>query len=139
MTVPLWCLLGFTAWTLAIAVFGVAAVRVSKVLTGQARPNEFPADQPHGSPLYRRTMRAHANCVENLPVFAAVVLTAAVTGVDTPLLDALAVLYLGARVGQTVAHVSSGRNLVINVRFGFFVVQLVAVTAMGVLVARANL
>lgn len=137
MSIPLLALLGFAAWTLLIVIVGVGGPRVSAVLAGKAKANAFPADQPHGSERYRRTMRAHANCVENLPIFGAVVLTAAVAGVASPLIDLLAMVYLGARVLQTLAHVSSGRPLVVNVRFAFFLAQVVCVVWMGALVASA--
>jgi uncharacterized MAPEG superfamily protein len=137
MTVPLWSLLGFCAWTIAIVVVGIGRVRVTAVLTGAARANEFPADVPHGDPTYRRVLRAHANCVENLPLFAAVVLVAAVTHVDTPALDALAVTYLVARIAQTVTHIASGSARAISTRFTFFLVQLACLVGMGVVIARA--
>ena len=48
------------------------------VLRGERPANGFPADQDHGGPgWYRRCNRAHLNCVENLPVFGAVVLVGA--------------------------------------------------------------
>ncbi len=126
MSIPLLCLLGFAGWTLALVVAGIGAIRVFKVLSGQARPNQFPADEPHGSPAYRRLMRAHANCVENLPIFATLVLVTEVLGRRDPLFDSLAMAILVARVGQSVAHISSGRSLVINVRFVMFSTQVVA-------------
>jgi len=136
VTTPLWCLLGFAMWTLAVVVVGIGTPRVSMVLAGKARPNEFRADVPHGSDLYRRTMRAHANCVENLPIFGAIVLTAAVAGADTLRMDRLAVAVLLARIAQTITHVSSGRSLVVNVRFGFFLVQIASFVAMVVEIGR---
>jgi uncharacterized MAPEG superfamily protein len=130
MTVPLCMLLGFVAWTLFVLCLGIAPFRVGSVLMGKARPNQFPADTPHGPDWYRRLMRAHANCVENLPLFAAVVLVGHVAGVRDPLFSTLSEVYLAARVGQTVAHISSGRSLVINVRFTFFLVQIAALVWM---------
>ncbi|MBX3268618.1 MAG: MAPEG family protein [Sandaracinaceae bacterium] len=135
MSIPLICLLLFAAHTLLVVVVGIGTPRVSRVLSGAARPGDFPADTPHGGERYRRTMRAHANCVENLPVFASVVLTGAVAGASSGTLDVLAMVYLGARVCQTIAHVASGRGLVVNIRFTFFLVQIVCVVWMGILVA----
>lgn len=135
MTVGLYCLLGFAAWTLLLVVVGIGRVRVTKVLVGEARANEFPADVPHGSDRYRRVMRAHANCVENLPVFGAVVLTAAFTGRHGGLFDTLPVVYLLARIAQSLTHIASGSVMAVNVRFTFFTVQLVCVFWLGLLVA----
>jgi uncharacterized MAPEG superfamily protein len=56
-----------------------------------------------------RAMRAHANCVENLPVYAAIVVAIAASGVQSPMLDTLAVVLFAARVLQTVTHVCSAR------------------------------
>jgi uncharacterized MAPEG superfamily protein len=61
-------------------------------LSGRAKLNEFPADVPHGSARYRRAMRAHANCVENLPVYTAVVVAITAAGVMSPVLDLLALV-----------------------------------------------
>ena len=72
MYTPLFCLLGFVLWTAVIAFVGIVVPRVASVLAGTAPPEGWPADVPHGSERYRRTMRAHLNCVENLPLFASV-------------------------------------------------------------------
>ena len=136
MTTPLFVLLGFSAWTLAVLMFGVGIERWSLVLTKKAGMADFPADVPHGSPLYRRAMRAHANCVENLPVLGAIVLIAFATGTTGAAIDALAVTVLVARVSQTTTHVLFEQtDRVVSVRFSFFSVQLFCMIAMGVLVA----
>ena len=79
-------------------------------------------------------MRAHANCVENLPVFAAIVLAEQAAGAHSPMLDVLAVSVVAARVVQTSAHLASGSNAAIAVRFTFLSVQLAAFVWMGALV-----
>jgi uncharacterized MAPEG superfamily protein len=122
MTTPLWCLLGFIAWTLVLLT-AIAFTRVGAVLTGAKKANEFPSGVPHGGDAYWRLNRAHMNCLENLPMFAAVVLTAAVAGIHAPMLGTLAQTYLAARIGQSVTHVMSGSVIAVNVRFTFFVVQ----------------
>lgn len=137
MTTPLWCLLGFAAWTLLIVVLAVAPFRVGSVLAGKASPKSFPAEIPHGPDWYRRVLRAHANCVENLPVFAVVVIVGHLAGVRDTTFDLLSQVYLGARICQTVTHIASGRGLIINVRFTFFVVQLVCIAAMMFRIATA--
>jgi uncharacterized MAPEG superfamily protein len=142
VTTPLGCLLFFAAWTLGLVLLGIGPYRIGQIALGKASPRAFPADQPHGPDTYRRLLRAHANCVENLPVFAAVVLT----GMATHTADAwphdvhhrfgvLAIVYVCARVAQSAAHIVSGRSIAIYARFGFFVVQLVTIVWMGLLVA----
>jgi uncharacterized MAPEG superfamily protein len=123
MTPPLHALLFFALWTLLLLLIGVAPYRVGNVLLRKAAPNSFQAGVPHGPDWYQRLMRAHMNCVENLPVFGAIVLIGAVTGLSSPTFDRLAEIYVVARVCQSTAHISSGRNLAVNVRFTFFVLQ----------------
>jgi uncharacterized MAPEG superfamily protein len=138
MSVPNWVLLGFAGWTVLVLLIGVGIVRWSKILTGRARLNEFPADVPHGSVRYRRAVRAHANCVENLPVLGAVVIAASAAGVQGGPIDTLAVLYLVARVLQTTTHIAfEETSAAVGVRFAFFFTQIACVAGMGVLVARA--
>jgi uncharacterized MAPEG superfamily protein len=134
MTVGLACLLGFAAWTLLLVILGIGSIRMTKVFLDKAKPNDFPADVPHGSERYRRTIRAHANCVENLPIFGAVVITAAIIGARGGFFDLLPQVYLAARVGQSVSHVASGSTLATSVRLMFFLAQLVCVIWLGLLV-----
>ena len=134
MTISVWALLAFAMWTIAVLVLGVGVHRWSLILTGRAELKSFPADEPHGSPLYRRIMRAHANCVENLPVFGTIVLAAEAAGASSPTLHVLAVVIIVARILQTTAHITSGANPAIAVRFAFFSVQLGAFVWMAALV-----
>ena len=73
MTVPVWMLLGFATWTVLLLLTTVGVYRWSRILTGRAPIREFRADRVEGEEWYKRAMRAHANCVENLPVFGAIV------------------------------------------------------------------
>lgn len=136
MSIPVWVLLGFAAWTILTLLTTVGVYRWSRVLTGRAEIAEWRADEPQGSPWYRRAMRAHANCVENLPVYGAIVVAIVATGVHAPFLDRCALGLLGARVCQTLVHVfPEPTNFVATVRFVFYFAQLVAMIAMGVYVA----
>ncbi len=126
MTTPLWCLLFLAMWTWALLVGGIATFRVGKVLFAKARPNSFPADTPHGPGWYRRLMRAHMNSVENLPVFAVLIGIAHVVGLQDGTVATLSLAIVAGRISQTIAHISSGRSLVVNVRFAFFCVQILA-------------
>ena len=49
-------------------------------------------------------------------------------------LDALAIAVVVARVGQTTAHLSSGSNFAIGIRFSFLMVQLTAFFWMAALI-----
>jgi len=135
MSVPVWVLLGFAFWTLITLLGSVGVYRWSRILTGRSKLNEFPADVPHGSDWYRRAMRAHANCVENLPVYGAIVVAIIVSGVRSETLDILAIVLLVARVFQTITHiVFEQTNNVVGIRFAFFLTQLVCMFWMGIIV-----
>jgi uncharacterized MAPEG superfamily protein len=131
-------LLGFALWTLAVLVLTIGVHRWSRILTGRSAIHQFPADAPDGPDWYKRATRAHANCVENLPVFAAIVVAAHAAGATGTALDGLGVAILCARVGQTVTHIGFVQTArAVAVRFTLFSVQLVAMLAMIVLVLAA--
>ena len=133
MTASLYSLMGFVFWTI-ILLLGIGGIRVSQVMAGKTAPNAFPSGVPHGSEFYWRLNRAHANCLENLPLFAAVVLTAYVAGIHAPIIDTLSRVVVFARIGQSLAHLSSGSNMAVNVRFSFFLVQVASIIWMGLVI-----
>jgi len=136
MTVPVWTLLGFATWTLLLLLFTVGIYRWGRILTGRVAIRNFPADAAGGEEWYRRATRAHANCIENLPVFGAIVFGLHVAGVAGPLADALAVAVLTARIGQSLVHVSFAHtNTVASVRFALYFVQFMCfMTLLGLIV-----
>ena len=131
MTVPVWVLLGFAAWTLLTLFCSVGVYRWSHILTGRVQIKEFRADVPQGSEWYQRAMRAHANCIENLPVYAAIVVALNATGLHSPTIDVLAIVLLVARVCQTVTHIAfTPTNAAAGIRFAFFFTQAASMVAM---------
>jgi len=131
MTIPLLTLLGFATWTLLLLAATVGFHRWRLILTQRAPINGFPPDAPVGPGWYQRATRAHLNCIENLPVYGAIVLTATLTGHREPLLDALSIAVLAARVGQTLVHVSFVQTeRAVTYRFSLFTVQLLAMLVM---------
>jgi uncharacterized MAPEG superfamily protein len=138
MTIPQWALLGFAVWTLLVLFGTVGVYRWSRILTGRVRISEWQADRPQGSDWYQRAMRAHMNCVENLPVFAAIVLCATATGANSRLLDVLAGAILVGRICQTIIHLAlAPSDVAASVRFAFFFVQAICMLAIAVAVAIA--
>ncbi len=125
LTIPLVCLLALVAWTIALVVALTVARFRYLARGGSVRDFGIPDDRR----LIWRLFRAHVNLLENLPLFASVVLVAAVTGRQSATLDTLAVAYLCARLGQSISHVAPGAGLKLNVRFGFFATQIVCLTA----------
>ena len=105
MTVPVWVLLLFAAWTLLLLFLTVGYFRWSRILTGRATIREWRPDQDQGTDWYRRAMRAHANCLENLPIYTVVVIALLVTKAKSPWLDGLAIILLLARITQSLLHI----------------------------------
>jgi len=137
MTTPIWVLLGFALWTITVLMVGIGISRWSLILTGRAQLTDFPADQPHGTPAYRRAVRAHANCVENLPVYGAIVLALFASGTASATVDALAIAILIARIGQSLVHMAFAEtNTTVGIRFSFFAVQLAAMLWLALEVVR---
>jgi uncharacterized MAPEG superfamily protein len=124
MTIPVWMLLGFATWTVLLLFATVGVYRWSRILTGRVPISEFRADRVEGEDWYRRAMRAHANCVENLPVFGAIVLALNVAGVGGSTVNFLSITVLAARVLQSSIHVSFVQtDAVVSARFTCFLVQ----------------
>ena len=113
--------LGFAGWTFAL-LGCIAVLRSSLTLSGQRAANQFAVSGDDVSPFSGRLCRAHANCYESLPVFAAILLVAITSG-HTHVTDPLALWALAARVGQSTTHLVSTSNLAVQVRFGFFLAQ----------------
>jgi len=136
MTIPMWMLLGFAAWTVLLLMATVGVYRWVNILFRRASIASFRSDQLEGQDWYRRGTRAHANCVENLPVFGAIVLVISVMGVTGPAVDYLCTIVLIARVCQSMVHVSHVQtDAFVAVRFSFFWVQLVCFLALIVIAA----
>lgn len=139
MTIPVWALLGFAAWTLFILVVPVGLYRWGNILSGRAAVAGWRPDGQDGSAWYERAVRAHLNCVENLPVYTAIVVTALASHTASPLLDILAVVVLAARICQSSIHMLLEQtNRVVAFRFSFFFVQALAMIAMGTVIAMST-
>jgi uncharacterized MAPEG superfamily protein len=133
--IPVLVLLGFAAWTLLTLFGSVGLYRWSRILTGRASIAEWRADLPQGCDWYQRAMRAHMNCVENLPVYTAIVVALMATGLQSPIVDRIAVTMLAARVGQTVVHIAMPpTNAGTSLRFALFLMQAVCTITMGVVI-----
>lgn len=114
-------LVGLCGWTLFLLIM-MEALRARLVITGQIAGNAFRTDNANLSPFMQRLARAHANCVESLPVFGGLLLAAIATG-RTALTDPLAPWLMGARIVQSCAHLASLSVGAVNVRFGAFAIQ----------------
>lgn len=109
-------------WTLFLLVL-MEAVRSYLVLSGRVRSNQFTPDNANLSPFMQRLARAHANCLEGLPLFGGLLLVAIATG-RHGITDPLAPALLLARVAQSTIHLLSLSVLAVNLRFTCFAVQM---------------
>jgi len=123
MTSTATALLGFAAWYLLLT-FALGFLRSWLVLSGKKAANDFATDGSDVGAFGRRLNRARDNCFETLPLFCAIALAAMMTN-QTGVTDPLAMYLLYARIGQSLTHVVSTSIMAINVRFAFFIVQLV--------------
>ena len=72
-------LTGFIAWALALLVL-MEGIRSGLVSRGLCPPMVSTRTTSNLSPFMQRLARAHANCLEGLPLFGGLMLVALVTG-----------------------------------------------------------
>lgn len=140
MTFPLWMLLGFALWTIVLLISTIGTYRWSRILTGRAKITEFNAAAPEGHEWYLRAVRAHANCLENLPVFAAIVFCIYASGMSSPALNFMSATVLVARMIHSTLHVALVPTVFNGyVRFGFFFLQIACFFGMSALIVAHEL
>ena len=114
-------LIGFAAWTLFLVVL-VVSWRVVEVLRGKAA-NSWGRGAAIASPSFvTRADHAHMNSLENLPIFAAIVLGGSLLG-KMAVVDAVACWILLARVAQSVTHLIGTSHWLVLIRATFFGIQ----------------
>ena len=139
MTIPMWMLLGFSTWTLLLLMATVGVYRWVRILFSNVPIASFRSDRLEGEDWYRRGTRAHANCVENLPVFGVIVFVISALGIDGPAVNYLSIIVLIARVCQSLVHVAHVQtDTFVAVRFAFFFIQLVCFLGLMVIAALAR-
>lgn len=131
MSLSLVSLLGFTAWTVLL-ILGVVSYRSFFVLSGRRAANDWQRARATQDPeLLQRLTHAHANCLENLPLFASVILVAGLAG-KLELIDPLAPWYLGLRIAQSTVHLTGTSSWQVSLRFTLFLPQLLLLGWMGI-------
>lgn len=115
-------LTAFIAWTLLLLSL-MEVIRAQLVLRGKVPANGFTPDNAKLSPFMQRLARAHANCLENLPIFGGLLLIAIATD-HTAVTDPLAYLFIGARVFQSLVHLVSVSSTAVTIRFTAYSVQI---------------
>ena len=122
MNTTLTALTGFIAWTLFLLVL-MEIIRPKLVVTKAMPAKGFQPDNTNLTPLMQRLARAHANCLEGLPIFGGLMLVAVVAG-QSAVTDPLAHTLLGARVLQSIIHLASLSVAAVTLRFVAFAVQM---------------
>ena len=122
MTVSLLALLGLIGWTLFLLVL-METLRSKLVLMGEVPANGFDPENSMLSPFMQRLARAHANCLEGLPIFGGLLVLAALAG-KSSVTDPLAYALLAARIAQSCLHLLSTSPIAVMARFGAFAVQM---------------
>jgi uncharacterized MAPEG superfamily protein len=117
-----YALTGFIAWALFLLVL-MEVIRTYLVTTGMVAANSFRPDNTGLSPFMQRLARAHANCVESLPVFGGLLAIAIMTS-RTGTTDPLALWFLGARIVQSIIHLISTSSIAVSLRFAAFALQM---------------
>jgi uncharacterized MAPEG superfamily protein len=115
-------LIGLAAWTLFLLIL-MELLRFRLILTHGVAANAFKPDNSNLSPFMQRLARAHANCIEHVPVFAILLITALLTnraGVTSPLAPWL----LAARLVQSCIHLASLSVPAAWARFSAFAIQI---------------
>lgn len=124
MTSPTaFALTGFIAWTLTLLIL-MEVIRAVLVVTKQVAANGFSPDNANLSPFMQRLARAHANCLEGLPVFGGLLVVALLTE-RTAVTDTLAYVFLAARLVQSCIHLASITPAAVTARFAAFALQMV--------------
>lgn len=108
-------LTGFIAWTLALLLL-MEVMRSKLVLTQEIATNGFVADNANLSPFMRRLARAHANCLEGLPLLGGLMLVALATN-RAAVTDPPAYVLLGARIARSSIHLASLSRTAVTARF----------------------
>ncbi len=128
---------GFEAVLLYVCVIIVlvlmyALPRVPQVLTGSKPANAWGRDQPSIDPaLLVRAQHAHANAVENFPLFLAVVVVGALMDKSATVIDPLAIYVVYLRIGQAAVHLIGTSFWLVMTRATLFLSQIALIVTMA--------
>lgn len=137
MSLAIVALTFYAIWAMVL-LLSVSAVRVHQVMTGRAEIAHFTAGAPQAAEPYGRLARAHMSTIENLPIFATVVLAGWAAGAAGSAFNVLAVIVVVARAVQSLIHIASGSVHAVSLRFTAFAVQIVCQLWMAWLILEAT-
>ena len=103
MTIPLWGLVVFIGWTIAIVCL-LLTVRIRHLAAGGAA-QDFGTPQNEKN-LFWRLYRVQSNLVENLPLYLGAVFLLTVRGISGTAIDVLVIAYILFRLIHSAIHVA---------------------------------
>lgn len=115
-------LLGYILWTILLLI-ALAIYRTGLVQSKQRNGLKFSPDGTDVPAFGNRLTRAQANCSESFAVVGGALLYSLAVNA-TAVTDSLALVLLGARIGQSIVHLISTNNLAIQLRFVLFLAQI---------------
>jgi uncharacterized MAPEG superfamily protein len=122
ITIPLWGLVVFMGWTIAI-VCSLIVLRIRHLAAGGAIQDFGTQDDKS---ILWRLFRVQSNLVENLPLYLGVVFLLTVRGVSGTAIDALAIAYIAFRLIHSIIHIAGlnpmFRVLCLAIQFGCLIV-----------------
>jgi hypothetical protein len=116
-------LLGYITWILILLVW-IATYRTLLVAKKEQAVNGFKSDGSNSPAFGEQLARALGNCVESFAFVGGLMLLALATN-SAAITNGLALLLLAARLGQSITHLISTSVLAVQIRFAFFLVQIV--------------
>jgi len=112
----------YAGWILVLALF-YATPRIPQALLGQKRIDSWErGKEPIDPMMLQRAKSAHLNCLENFPVFAAIVAIAGLMG-QIDAINGIAAFVLYARIAQSVVHITGTSFIQVFLRANFFLAQ----------------
>ncbi len=126
VTVPLWGLVIFILWTIAVVAL-LLIVRVRHLAAGGS-PKDFGV--PNDASLIWRIFRVQANLIENLPLYLGVVFLLTVRGVSGSAIDLLVVIYITFRLLHSIIHIVGANP---NLRLFSLLIQLSCLVSLTIL------
>ncbi|MDX1668860.1 MAG: MAPEG family protein [Limnobacter sp.] len=112
----------YAGWVLLLALF-YATPRIPIALLGQKRIDSWERGKESTDAMFlQRAKAAHLNCLENFPVFAAVVAIAGIMG-QVDAISGIAAFVLYARIAQSVTHIVGTSFVLVLLRATFFLIQ----------------
>jgi uncharacterized MAPEG superfamily protein len=128
MTAPLWGLVIFIFWIIAVVIL-LIAVRIRHLSMGGS-VKDF--GTPNDESLLWRLFRVQANLVENLPLYLGVVFLLIVRDVSGPTIDLLIATYIGFRLIHSGIHIAGLNPLLRVISLAIQLSCLVALTLLAI-------